>query len=466
MTRGSAYFLVLGILLAPIAHASADECASDSLYCVSRPVSYAWQSPNGLNVMLDTGWVPSGSPLQVKIYLAATGYAAVTLQGDAGASWPAPIAVGFDADTGQGNLTVDYGFALSLRFRFHVRVLGQDIDWEGDIPIPGLPSDLRMYATRTLDSLVLPGATPRPVTVADATSDIRVLDANVLGSLIPIPGLSGGIALDARASLDARYSTERIAVNGALPPLVTSETGSVMRNADNGDYGAALDVPTRPTGTLQQVMSIVLTPTVYLDIFGVGFSFPVLSLPIDVIDTSTTVSFPAKTVHFPLADVTRVNDAAIGEIALGAVKETSVGFVNEGEGSLSLDVVSLPEGMTTTTSSLVLASGEAKPLVLAFTGSVPGDIDEEIVLATNDPDSPEIRVPVHGFVTTGEMQLDGGTDAEVADAGFIDGGIDPLEGTGCGCRVHARSSANGALGIALVLGLVLVRRRRSASRTI
>lgn len=465
MTRGSAYILVLGALVSAPSVASADACVADAEHCLTRPVDYTWQSANGLNVMLDTGWVPNNSPLQVRIYLAATGYASAKLAGDIGASWPSPITVGFDP-SGQGFVTVDYGFALTLQFRFHVTVLGQDIDWSGDIPIPGLPSDLRMNATQMIDDFVLVGATPRPVTLADATGNIRVLDVNVLGSIIPIPGLSGGIALDARASLEAQYVTDRVTVANGLPSVITSEGGFARRHAPpGGDYGPAIDIRSKPSGTIDQVFGVVLSPTIYLDIFGFGFSQPVFELPIDVLDTTTTVAFNERTTHFPLADIADVEDVDFGSVAFGTAGSASVGLTNEGEAELLVTIVSLPPGVTAETGEMLLGSGQTDTLALELSGNVLGEVSGEIVLATNDPDSPEVIVGVHGNVHPTGSLPDGGADGAVEDGGFIDGGTEiPREGAGCGCRTAGSRDPSHAAVIALGLCLAFAARRARRAR--
>lgn len=442
--------------------ASADACDADATYCVTQDAAFSWTAPNGLNVMLDTGWVPGGSPLQVRLYLAATGYAAVDLGGEAGASWPSAIRFGFSPGMGESSVTADYGFELWMRFRFHVRVFGQDFDWEGDIPIGDLPSDLRMLASADFDSFLLPGAAGRPLSVGDSTSDIRIVNFNALGSLIPIPGLSGGIALDARANLDARYQTERVAVEGGIPPLLTAEGASALKRPQGGDYGPALDVVARPTGTLQQIFGVVLSPSIYIDIFGIGFDVDLFSIPIDVLNTTTTVSFPARSFHFPLPDVGNTSGIVLGDLAIGETTEDDVALVNEGEAPLEVTVVAMPEGLTTNVTSLVLGAGESASIPVVFTPGLPGPYDEEIVLATNDPDMPEVVVDVHAFVRMpGEPTMDGGTsDGGVAEDAGYDGGVDPTPASGCGCRTSGEGgTGRGGVLAALVLAIVAARRR-------
>ena len=463
MTFRSVFLLALASSAVPFMHASADACANGANHCLTQDVSYEWSSPNGLNVMLDTNWVPSGSPLQVRLYLAATGYSEVVLAGDAGASWPAPITFGYSPGPAQSHVTIDYGFELRMQFRFSIRVLGETYGWTGDIPIPGLPGDLRMMATKTFDTFALLGAPNSPVGVADATGNIRVVDVNVLGSIIPIPGLSGGIALDVRANLDAQYQTNRISVQSGTPPLLTTEGQSTNRRPQAGsDYGAALDVATRPQGAIGQVFSVVLTPTFYVDLFGlVDYSVDLFEIPLEVLNNTTTVAFPERILHYPLADIVVGEDVDFGTVALGGTKQATLGVMNEGEADLELMITSLPEGVIAESDSMVLGSGQADALLLTFTGNMPGPFEEDLVFTTNDPDMPEVRVALGARVLMqGELpEGDGGVDGSV-DGGYEDGGMTSGLDGGCGCRAQGGESQSAAPFLALALGLGLVIRRR------
>src|SRR5690606_29029694 len=68
-------------------------CEPDQVGCHSADVDFHHEDVLFDGIMLDSGWVPSGSPLQVRFAVFAGGSTVVDLGGTAMTSWPAALEV-------------------------------------------------------------------------------------------------------------------------------------------------------------------------------------------------------------------------------------------------------------------------------------------------------------------------------------------------------------------------------------
>src|SRR5690606_24017004 len=191
---------------------------------------------------------------------------------------------------------------------------------EIDIPMPGgIPRDLRVAAETLFDPFVLPGADPRPITAWDDTDRVRVVEIDVTDSLIPIPGVGGGFAFDAVASLEGSYRTDRIAITDALTDI-TEERASVVVRADPGavELGAAKDYTVLPHGTITYDGVVTFYPTFFIEVPGRRWDLTIAEIPLHVVDLSAATDFEPADVHVPLPDV-RLEETslAFGELYVG-----------------------------------------------------------------------------------------------------------------------------------------------------
>jgi hypothetical protein len=93
-------------------------------------------------------------------------------------------------------LESDYGLVISARVRLHLDVGGTTRDWEGNIPyVPQV--DFRATGRGNFDPWAW-----RRTSVRGTTASQHIADVSLTDSLIPIPGISGGLSFDGRASLE------------------------------------------------------------------------------------------------------------------------------------------------------------------------------------------------------------------------------------------------------------------------
>ncbi|MDQ3035671.1 MAG: hypothetical protein M3Y87_24915, partial [Myxococcota bacterium] len=438
-----ASILALALLFAAIAPsiASAQEgepitaCPELRSGCHEEAVEFHWREGFLDAVMFDTGWVPAGSPLQVRFALFAGGETEADLAGRSLVWWPSPLSVAVPGTPETGRFGFDYGLEILARIRFDVTVAGTHYTWEGDIPVGSIPHDLRMAASTSFDSMLLEPMTPRPIRIEDATERFRALDANLAG-LTGIPGLSGGFAVDAEGSLAADYRTDRIEI-GDAPLPIELEGGFTVAGADEGTtgFGAAKDVVIQPIGHVDYEGVVTLYPTFYFEILGRRFDLALTSVAVPIVDLGREARFDPVTVHVALPDA-RIEPRAIdfGDVEVGGRATRLLEIRNEGEAELTVTPRMARAPFEIAGGSIVVAAHSARSVELAFAPLEPGPAAAMLFLETDDPDESLVVVRLSGNAT----------ESSFGDAGVGDGGLGgPTTAGGCGCRVDTHGPSRG-----------------------
>lgn len=441
--------------LAPSSFVAA-QCPDDAVGCHEEGVAFHWREGFFDSVMLDSGWVPAGSPLQVRVALFAGGETEIDLAGTSFTYWPAPLAESVPGLPGTGLFSVDYGIEFVARVRFDVTVAGIHYNWEGDIPTGSIPRDLRLAAMAGFDSMLLPPQTPRPVMVADTTERIEVLGLG-LDDLISIPGVSGGFALEVEGALDATYRTVRIEIGDAVTPI-TMEGASTVAGPDAGetDYGGSKDIVIQPIGELDYDGAINLHPVFYIEVPGRRFDLGLPSIPVPVVDLGREVVFDPATVHVPLPDANITPRALeFGEVEVGARRALTVELRNDGEAPLRVVPRTPRLPFSVLISEVTVPPGDSRTMEVRFEPERAETLEAMLFLETNDPDEPLVVIRLSGEGIGGAV-ADGG----VGDRDGGPGAPGGITGGGCACGVTSARGAGAPWLLLVGLGIALAARRR------
>lgn len=430
------------------------DCPPDAVGCHVQDVDFEHRDALFDDVMLDSGWVPAGSPLQVRFALMLGGSTQVNMGGTSVTTWPPPLSEVVLGRAGTGRLAINYGLEIIARIRFDVTVAGTRYTWEGDIPIPGgIPPDLRMADETTFDPFLLPPS-EEVAMVMDATGMVPVLDVDISDAIIPIPGIGGGFLLTATGSLGAAYVTNRIVVEDAVDAIETEGAAVVVRaGPDRPELGGAKDVRITPEGTISYDGVILLAPSLYLEIAGRRFDLPIGEVPVPVADFDSGTEFDTAEVHVPLPDI-RVDPTELEfeATAVGSTSQLLLTVHNEGEAELEVEVRDPAAPFSAGESMLRVPPSSSARLAIDFAPFLDGDRSAVLFLASNDPDEPLVTVQLNGS----------GFGAGLSDGGVAgDGGLGgpPIDG-GCGCRAAGAGLAGRGALVALALVVLVSRARR------
>jgi hypothetical protein len=365
--------------------------------------------------------------------------------------WPDGIEVEVPGEPGTGRLSINYGVELTVSLRFDVTLAGVRYRWEGDIPVPSIPEDLRMAAVGPFDPFLLPPS-ERPFGVTDTTDRVAVVMYDALGGFIPVPGVGGGLAVTVQGELAARYQTEQVVVSSADPILM--EGLATLLRAMDGDFGPRVDVVVHPEGTLEWEGTLRVVPELYLSFAGTRRDYPLVEIPIPFVDREANVIFEDVTQTVPLPDISVTpNPIELGPVAASARDEQLLTVANEGDAPLEVTFLSPGAPFAVGSAMAIIPPRATGSLRVWFEPDAAGDVTDVLVLETNDPDEPTVEVTLSGTATAAPASDAGGP----ADGGTAAG---PSDDGGCGCHI-VRDRPGIPLGVAGIgLAVVVTARRR------
>jgi MYXO-CTERM domain-containing protein len=406
---------------------SATTAAADVTRCAGADADVRYNDTAFAEMDGDTGWVPSGSPAQVRITGKIAGETTVAMGLHPTACWPQGLTISAPGRAGTGVLDFAYGAELHVFAQIHTSVLGHSINWSGEIPVPILPTDLMLANTQAFDPALLPGSGADHVSGSDTTSTIKVLSTDVIGDYIGIPGISGGLHLDVTGAMTTTYRTTAIV---AADGSIATDGASTTLAAPIAGFGPALDLPVAAQGTVSYAPALIFTIAFDVKILGIRVAnWSLASVTMNPPSIDTPITLAGNGAHIPLP---KANALAGSRLDFSAAPSQALAITNTGEGTVMIEATTLPAGVTV--QPLSVPPGQAGSLAVALADGVDS---AELVLATNDPSQPTVSVQLGRDI--------GGT------------------GTGTGTDDVGHSGCNtGGGGGLLLVGLVVVgvRRRR------
>jgi len=383
----------------------------------------------------DTGWFPGGSPAQLRLTGEIVGKTAVKMDLGPTACWDGAMALTTPGVAKTGTLDVEYGAQLQLFAQIHTSILGESIDWSGQIPIPYIPTDLLLAGSAAFNPVMLPDSKIASVSVSDTTSSIPVISTTSLSSLIGISGISGGLSVTVTGEMTSTYTSQAISLGDAT---ITSATGSAAIEAPAAGYGANLAVTAGAIGNVHYVPALVFAANFNVTILGfkiVNWQLASITMPLTEIDRPVMLAGAPTQIGLPHLDTV---PQQLG-FASGGSQELQLH--NSGGAPLMLELASGPSGVSA--NPVTIAPGSDGIVdVIADPTMVAGDL----VLTTNDPNHPTISIALDAS-SSGQMNGGSGSD----DSG------DPSSLGGC----NVGGGSGGGAGLFLLgVGLLVMRRRR------
>src|SRR5512146_2103454 len=174
MTRTTTIYLVTA-LAARTAAADVTRCATGDATVHHDDVLFSELSG-------DSGWIPSGSPAQVRLTGRVAGQTTVAMALRPQACWDGAMRVTMPVgQPDDGLLDFAYGAELHLYAQIHTSILGNAIDWSGEIP---LPTDFLLGTTTSFAPALLPGSSVDHANASDTTSPLKLLGTDLIGTYI------------------------------------------------------------------------------------------------------------------------------------------------------------------------------------------------------------------------------------------------------------------------------------------
>jgi hypothetical protein len=244
----------------------------------TQAVSFSHKTQPFQGIAYDTGWQPSGSPVQVRFSVAVSAQVEATLPGTATLTRDTALALTYAGSPSAGKLSMDIGFQMGALLKIDTSV----VKWEGKLPL--IPKfDFRFIDAESFTPFVLQGSTPRPVHLED-TKPKQLLFT------VPIPGLSisvvvgylGGVVdVNAGGTLTADLTGQKISTTLLNGPTLTHTTeGQSVTTPDRGKNPEA--VSSAYAADLHYDGTITLYPTITITTPIPGVKWAVAEFPIAI----------------------------------------------------------------------------------------------------------------------------------------------------------------------------------------
>lgn len=404
---------------------------------------------------VDTGPIPSGSPLAVRFFLNSLGGVESEIEGDSSVTWPDPLTHGMAGRTQGGWMALDSTLSANL-------VLVFDVDlgfttYRGSVAVWN--DTLRFETEQVFDGLLL---------ADDAVNTVELVSEGESFDTVRLPlnimtGLDVALTLDIFPRAMARLSEGRIETDASSMTdivTVTASDATSLYPVPSDDPGL-LELTSKWIGRLESSLDVVLVPAAELCVLGSCWQVIDFEYPVTVSSSDDARTFRPWDYEHPLPAMrVELTEYDFGEVELGNLRNLELPLYNDGR--MDLAGTARIEGsawIKVYPATFFAAPGGDDGLVVTFEPGVDVEETAVLILESNDPSQPHLEIPLTG---AGWVEPE---PEDTGDTGLVDPGPDndaPTEHVRtCGCASGdgvARSGFSLSLGLLALAGL---RRRRS-----
>jgi MYXO-CTERM domain-containing protein len=250
---------------------------------------------------LDTGWIPNGSPVQMRFYASAANTVASVMTGDAFYDWETQQLRFVGAQNG-GYFSYDVGLELFAGVKVDVAL----VQWESDLLGP---YNFAVDELAEFTPYLLAGNPDRPAIITSQTDGVTVASVPLVPDLLI---LSGNLDIDVAVDIEASLVCNRIEVIGPDEAVFVIEGESVFVDPGEGPDDLALEATL--FCQLVTMPSLIVRPhlvmTIGLDDYDIGG----IDIPVDLPAVDEEVAFDPVALSFPRPEPpTGDSDGGTGE---------------------------------------------------------------------------------------------------------------------------------------------------------
>jgi hypothetical protein len=416
----------------------------------SQPVVVDVTAPVFNGPLVDTGWWPSASdPLAVRFHITPSGDLTVDADATSELAWPDPLWQRVVAAPGRSIWALEAALEMSAEVQIDIGIYTGVLDvWSEDAVLRG---------AQTFDGLLLRGHPTERV-------DVTVADPNMVDpyefAVSLITGVELVFALETYPQLVA--GLEGGHVDGAFGPHTTAQEDDGAWDDLPIEGAPSVDGELVWTALLDGSLDVVFEPQLVVDTWIGDWELLALPLPVRVVTLDALIASAPMGVAHPLPSLSPPPAAHdFGQVAVGDEAVAWVALPNLGADWLVGEAtVEGDPAFALFSGDVAAAAGGSDGLAVTFSPGSPRLHEGELVIATNDPAHPEVRVALTGLAAdaTGPAPTTPTDDADPTDVAASGDGEGVKTG-GCGC--DGSGAAGGTVAL-VALGLVARRRRVSA----
>ena len=414
---------------------------------------------------IDSGWVPDGSPIQVRFqFHLGCGYY-VVMNGYAVLKWPprpGPY-LSFRGIPRGGRYELDYSVRMSARVKISIHEGGLDIEEEFDLPyIPDF--NIGVYATKRFTPFLLEGNPERPLVVEDQIPHTRLFRYDLMnlleasGAIPPQDLVEAWLEVYIDGYVGSRFEGRKITVavgeqntEFPIPDLVFTREGHSEHLPVSPDEMVGGTRDATYEAAVVHYAHISFYPHIKIEVAGYDvFEMDLFEIPIPIDDKEDYWVFEPAVFDFAFPDIEAPQRVFVPPANIDSQSMAEIQVVNEGGETLRGEARIDPPFYLPPNLRFELEPGQSTVIPIYFVPTTIGPVRKFLTLYSNDPDeSPRVVVvDSYGCSPDGDCAIpeDMKRVCEVADSG-------------CGCT-SARGQGPAALALVLFLGVWWRRRRQ------
>ncbi len=409
---------------------------------------------------IDTGWVPSSSPIQVRFrFRIGCGYF-MEMDGYAVLDWPPRPGpnLSFRGINRGGRYELDYSILMSGRVKLYLDLGGGNVIDE-EFNLPWIPDfNVGVFASKRFTPFLLQGNPERPLIVEDQIPHTMLFQYDLMellvlmGAIPPQDLVRAWLRVYIDGYVGSRFEGRRILVEVGdqftefpIPDLVFTHEGQVERlpvSPEEMDFGMRKAVY---EGAVNHYAGISFYPEVTIEILGFEiFHMPLFEIPIPIDDTEDYWVFEPEYFTFSFPDIKVPTVVLVPPANIGSESMVYMQIMNVGGKLLRGEALVDAPFTVPYPNKFEVEPGEAVLMPIYFTPTVIGPVRKYLALYSNDPDESPFLISVesYGCSPDGDCAIPGNL-VRICTSG----------GSGCGCRFPGENNPDPYGLILLLFGL-------------
>jgi MYXO-CTERM domain-containing protein len=237
---------------------------------------------------LDTGWIPAGSPVQLRLYVDAANSITIDLPGAAFYDWRTEE-LRFTGDPSAGWFEYDIGLELEASVKVDVGLT----QWTSDLLGP---YDWGIEAAAVFTPYLLAGNPERPAMITDKTGQIDLVSIPLIPDAVI---LSGSLDIALFVEVEASLHCNRIEVLGVEGELTNFIHEGESLWIEPGDELDDLVLPATAYCQLQTTPTLILYPHLVVTVGFDDYDIAGIEIPIELPTIDEELQLDTIELRFP-----------------------------------------------------------------------------------------------------------------------------------------------------------------------
>jgi MYXO-CTERM domain-containing protein len=268
---------------------------------------------------VDTGWIPNGSPVQMRFFADAANSVTIDLPGVAHYDWRTEE-LRFEGDAGAGLFEYDIGLEIVASVKVDVSLA----QWQSDLLGP---YDWGIEAITTFTPYLLEGNPERPAVIADKSGALDLVSIPLIPDVVII---SGNLDIALFVDIEASLHCNRIEVLGPDGELTNFTLEGESLWIDPGDGVDELVLPATAYCQLTTSPTLIINPHLVVSVLFDDYDIAGIDIPVPLPVIDEEIQLDTIELSFPRWEEPEPGDGD-GDTGGESGEDGSDEFGDEGE---------------------------------------------------------------------------------------------------------------------------------------